>query len=671
MDNNGGTAKLWDAETGQELLEFGGHTDGVASVAFSPDGRRVLTGSWDNTAKLWDAETGQELRAFQGHSGFVVSLAFSPDGRRVLTGSRDGSAKLWDTETGSELCSLISFTDGTWAVVDPEGRYDASNGGDVSGLHWVIGYASIALSQLKQRYYDPGLLAKYMGLNGEALLDVAKLETPRLFPAVTLDAPSPGSTNLRIHLSNDGGGIGKVRVLVNGKEIAADARGAKPNPGAAEADLTVDLAGAAIAPGQVNMIEVVAWNAEGYLSSRGVTAEWTAPGAADSTSPELYAIVSGVSAYADPALRLNFSSQDAESFAHALELGGDRLFGAEHVHVTVLSSSGKPGELAPTKENLRNAFVAAQKAKPADVFVVYFAGHGVALSDLYAYPTANARTLDLSDPAVRSQAAVTSDELVDWIKKIPARHQVMILDTCAAGAAAVKLVEKRDVPGDQVRAIDQLKDRTGFYVLMGSAADAVSYEASRYGQGLLTYALLTGMKGAALKNDVDVDVSKLFQFAVDDVPGLARGIGGVQRPQIIAPTGGASFDVGELQRDDQKQIHLAAEKPIFLRPQLVNAEGPDDLELAAAVRRELRNETYVGARSGQPVPDAIFVDADEMPGAIRVSGTYVVEEKKITVQLWLAREKQKTHVVVEGSAEEISALATKITAAVLDAGKGL
>ena len=353
----------------------------------------------------------------------------------------------------------------------------------------------------------------------------------------------------------------------------------------------------------------------------------------------------------------------------ALEVGTHENDGSDEGKVRHLH--GGRYDLTPTKENLRNAFVAAQKAKPADVFVVYFAGHGVALSDLYAYPTANARTLDLSDPAVRSQAAVTSDELVDWIKKIPALHQVMILDTCAAGAAAVKLVEKRDVPGDQVRALDQLKDRTGFYVLMGSAADAVSYEASRYGQGLLTYALLTGMKGAALKNDVDVDVSKLFQFAVDDVPGLARGIGGVQRPQIIAPTGGASFDVGELQPDDQEQIHLAAEKPIFLRPQLVNAEGPDDLDLAAAVRRELRNETYVGARSGQPVPDAIFVDADEMPGAIRVSGTYVVEEKKITVQLWLAREKQKTHVVVEGSAEEISALATKITAAVLDAGKGL
>jgi len=707
------TAKLWDAETGREIRSFTGHTKLVSAVAFSPDGRQVLTASWDQTAKLWNAQTGELIRTFSGHKADINSAMFSHDGleiltgswdqtaklwdagtgaiihtlsghsgggvtgvfsddrRKVLTGSDDGTVKIWDAESGLELCTLVIFKDGTWAVVDRVGRYDASNGGDVPGLHWVIGNLPIDLWQLKQRYYDPGLLAKYMGFNKQPLLEVAKLEAPKLFPDVSVSAPSPGSTTLRIHLGNQSGGIGKVRVLVNGKEVAADARGAKPNPDSAKADLSVDLAGAAIAPGQANHIEVVAWNAEGYLSSRGVTAEWTAPGTADSGSPELDAVVAGVSEYADHSLHLNYSSQDAEAFAHALELGGKRLFGADKVHITLLASSGKPGEMAPTKENLQQAFEAAQKTKPGDVFLVYLAGHGVALSGLYAYPTAEAHTLDLSDPAVRAQTAITSEELVDWIKRVPARHQVMILDTCAAGAAVTKLVEKRDVPGDQVRALDELKDRTGFYVLMGSAADAVSYEASRYGEGLLTYALLKGMKGAALKNDVDVDVSKLFQFAVDDVPGLARGIGGVQRPQVITPTGGASFDVGQLQPEDQEQIQLAVEKPIFLRPQIVNAEGPDDLDLAAAVRHELRSETDVSARGDERLPNAVFVDADEMPGAIRVSGTYVVQDNVVTAKLWLAREKARTQIVVESAADDMPALARKITSAILEAGNRL
>src|SRR5207249_2463232 len=118
-----------------------------------------------------------------------------------------------------------------------------------------------------------------------------------------------------------------------------------------------------------------------------------------------------------------------------------------------------------------------------------------------------------ADAQVRKATAVSSDELVEWIKQVPALKQVMVLDTCAAGQAAEKLLERRDVPSGQARAIEKLKDRTGFRVLMGCAADRVSYEAPRYQHGLLTYAVLEGIvNGPALDKEV-LDVTLLFRHA--------------------------------------------------------------------------------------------------------------------------------------------------------------
>ena len=100
------TAKVWDAESGKELLTLGGHSNYVDGVAFSPDGKRLATASWDNTAKVWDAESGKELLTLRGHTDSVRGVAFSPDGKRLATASYDHTAKVWDAESGKELLTL-------------------------------------------------------------------------------------------------------------------------------------------------------------------------------------------------------------------------------------------------------------------------------------------------------------------------------------------------------------------------------------------------------------------------------------------------------------------------------------------------------------------------------------------------------------------------------------
>ena len=77
--------------TGAVLRTFEGHAAPVSSVVFSPDGSRVLSGSWDMSIKLWDAATGTLVHTFQGHFGSVTSVAFSPDGTRVVSAAKSYS----------------------------------------------------------------------------------------------------------------------------------------------------------------------------------------------------------------------------------------------------------------------------------------------------------------------------------------------------------------------------------------------------------------------------------------------------------------------------------------------------------------------------------------------------------------------------------------------------
>ncbi|MEM6379751.1 MAG: hypothetical protein AAF705_16225, partial [Bacteroidota bacterium] len=172
--------------------------------------------------------------------------------------------------------------------------------------------------------------------------------------------------------------------------------------------------------------------------------------------------------------------------------------------------------------------------------------------------------------------------------------------------------------------------RTGMYILSGSAANKVSYESSEFGQGLLTYSLLNGMRQGGLRVDQDgqklIDVMRLFNHARDEVPDLARSIQGIQTPTIGFPKSVASVDIGIF--NEQVDIPVANKKPVVINPNFLNQKGfRDDLNISALVRNAFQKESEKGKNA-----NFLFFPVNQYPNAYQVSGGYkVLEDGKISL----------------------------------------
>ncbi len=123
----------------ESIVTLHGHYDDVNSVAFSPDGRQVVTASSDTTARVWDAATGRQAIVLEGHQGSVNSVAISPNGTHIVTASNDNTARVWDLATGRQSVVLQGHEGRVNTVtISPDGAHVLSASDDRTARLWRI-----------------------------------------------------------------------------------------------------------------------------------------------------------------------------------------------------------------------------------------------------------------------------------------------------------------------------------------------------------------------------------------------------------------------------------------------------------------------------------------------------------------------------------------------------
>lgn len=517
------------------IKQFKAHDQNVTVVAVSYKHGYIFTGSEDMTIHLFSYPGTKLIRTFRGHRGVIKSLTISPDGTKLLSQAEDYTTRLWDIASGKEIAQFINFIDGEWIAITPEGYYNASSNGD-KYLNARIGNRVYGIENYREAFFRPDLVK--IALAGGSLQGYRTLADVKQPPRVRIvQTPSTVTTEdfkLTLRLEDQGGGVGDVRLFLNGSAIVLDSsRSLKPvqksSEGAVYRNYSVKLA-----PGS-NEIRAIAFNADNSMQSNPVSHQVSAQ-FVSMRKPSLYALVIGIQEFRNPKLQLKHAVADARLLATALRKGAAGLF--QKVHITALTTQD-----VTTSGSIIKALQSYKSINPDDLFILYIASHGTVDDGEYFLITSNVSAL--SSHRLKTDA-LSQVQLKELVANIPSTKKLIILDTCNAAALGDAMQVAMLTRGmSEETAIKVLSRAVGSTILSASTSVQEALEGYQ-GHGLFTWTLVQGLLGKADKGRTGfVRTSDLATYVEDEVPAISeRVFKRVQQPS--ASMNGQSFPVSRV-----------------------------------------------------------------------------------------------------------------------------